>query len=409
VLEVYLTAADLEHINKDMKRIPKVAIFFETSAVNDRRITRGIIKYAVLCGPWLFYSKMHPFYMTQGKDAWHKRILPELKVWRPDGIIAHVDAKRAKELLDFGVPTILQPLTEPMSMGSSTLRDDNRTTAKKGVEYLLDLGFKNYAFCGFANIYWSDERSAAFVKRIEQAGFEPHVYKPPRSRHRSFVEEDRTFLSEWLKRLPKPVAVMACNDIRGREVIDASRLADLVVPDEVAVLGVDDDNLVCDVTNPPLSSVSLNTEKAGYEAAKMLDKMMSNRKSKPKDITVSPTHVVARQSTDTLAIEDLEVVKAIRFIRAFRSREIGVNDVVATTTLARRALEQRFKKLLKRSIYREIRRVHVEQVAQMLLETTTPVYQIALSLGYSSSEHIARPFRKEKGMNPQEYRRRYSR
>jgi len=390
-----------------MKRVPKVAIFFEASAVNDRRITKGIIKYAMLCGPWLFYSKMHPFYMMQGKDAWHRRILPELKGWRPDGIIAHVDRKRAEELLDLGVPTILQPLREPASPGSTALRDDEQATAEMGAEYLLNLGFRNYAFCGFANVFWSDERGAAFVKRIERAGFHPHIYAPPKSRQHGFVVEDRASLSDWLRSLPKPVALMACNDIRGQQVIDASRLADLTVPDEVAVLGVDDDNLVCEVTNPPLSSVGLGTEKAGYEAARMLDRMMSKRKAKTKDIIISPTHVAARQSTDTLAIEDIEVVKAIRFIRTFRSREIGVNDVVAATTVARRALEQRFKKILNRSIYQEIRRIRVEQVAQMLLETTAPVYQIALTLGYSSSEHIARPFRKEKGMSPQEYRRRY--
>jgi len=405
----YLTAADIEHINKNMKRIPKVAIFFERSAVNDRRIIRGIIKYSTLCGPWLFYSKMHPFYMLQGRDAWHKRILPELRTWGPDGIIAHVDTTRAQELTEFGVPTILQPLREPVNTGTSVLGDDNQAVGEMGAESLLELGFKNYAFCGFANVYWSQERSEAFLKRILRAGFEPHIYEPPESHRWSFVEEDREFLCEWLISMPKPIAVMACNDIRGQQVVDACKLTDTIVPDEVAVLGVDNDDLICDSTNPPLSSVALGTEKAGYEVAQLLDRMMHRRKKRKwPGTTIHPTHIITRQSTDILAIDDPDVAKAVRFIRTHRRSEIGVHDVVDATTLARRALEQRFKRILKRSIHQEIRRVRVEQVAQMLLETTMPVYKIALTLGYSSSEHIARPFRKEKGMSPQEYRRRYS-
>ena len=403
-----MTAAEVEHINENMKRIPKIAIFFETSAVNDRRITRGIIKYSSLCGPWLFYSKVHPFYMLQGKNAWRKRILPELRIWDPDGIIAHVDITKAQELMELGAPIILQPLREPVSMGPSVLRDDNQAVGEIGAEYLLERGFKNYAFCGFPNVYWSQERSEAFVKRILRAGFEPHLYEPPESHRWSFVEEDREFLCKWLISMSKPIAVMACNDIRGQQVVDACKLTDTIVPDEVAVLGVDNDDLICDIANPPLSSVALGTEKAGYEAAQLLDRMMHRKKRKWPKTTIHPTHIVTRQSTDILAIDDPEVAKATNFIRTHRRSEIGVYDVVDATTLARRALEQRFKKILNRSVYQEIRRVRVEQVTKMLLETTMPVYKIALTLGYSSSEHIARPFRKEKGMSPQEYRRRYS-
>lgn len=403
-----MTAAEVEHINENMKRIPKIAIFFETSAVNDRRITRGIIKYSSLCGPWLFYSKVHPFYMLQGKDAWRKRILPELRIWGPDGIIAHVDTTKAQELMELGVPIILQPLREPVSMGPSVLGDDNQAVGEIGAEYLLEQGFKNYAFCGFPNVYWSRERSEAFVKRILRAGFEPHLYEPPESHRWSFVEEDREFLCKWLISMPKPIAVMACNDIRGQQVVDACKLTDTIVPGEVAVLGVDNDDLICDSANPPLSSVALGTEKAGYEVAQLLDRMMHREKKRkwPKT-TIHPTHIVTRQSTDILAIDDPEVAKAVNFIRTHRRSEIGVRDVVDATTLARRALEQRFKEILNRSVYQEIRRVRVEQVTKMLLETTMPVYKIALTLGYSSSEHIARPFRKEKGMSPKEYRRRY--
>jgi LacI family transcriptional regulator len=391
-----------------MRKIPKVALFFETSAVNDRRIVRGIIKYSSHCGPWFFYSKMHPFYMLQGRNVWRQKILPELRQWKPDGIIAHASSNKVKDLTELGTPMILQALTEPLGLPSSTLGDQNRTVGEMGAEYLLELGFTNYGFCGFPSVYWSEERGKAFAERIYRAGFKPRVYKSSKSRRQAFVEEDRRVLCDWLRSLRKPVAVMACNDIRGQQVIDACRLARLTVPEEIAVLGVDNDDLICNTTSPTLSSVALSTEKAGYEAAQLLDKMMHQRKKKKwPTITIHPTHIETRHSTNTLAIDDPELVQAIRFIRTHRRSDIGVHNVVDATTLARRALEQRFKKTLGRSIYQEIRRVRVDQVAQMLLETTMPVYQIALTLGYSSSEHIARPFRKERGMSPQEYRRRY--
>ncbi|MCJ7692601.1 MAG: hypothetical protein MUO22_04230, partial [Sedimentisphaerales bacterium] len=189
-----------------MRKIPKVALFFETSAVNDRRIVRGIVKYSSHCGPWLFYSKMHPFYMLQGRNVWREKILPELHVWNPDGIIAHASSNKVKDLIELGTPIILQALTEPLGLPSSTLGDQNQTVAEMGAEYLLELGFTNYGFCGFPRVYWSEERSKAFAERIYRAGFKPHVYKSPKSRQQAFIEEDRRVLSDWLRSLPKPVA-----------------------------------------------------------------------------------------------------------------------------------------------------------------------------------------------------------
>ncbi len=392
-----------------MKKIPKVALFFETSAVNDRRVMRGIARYASLRGPWIFYTKPHPFYMTRGKDIWHKRILPELKSWIPDGIIAHIDKRRAKELIALNVPIILESLVESETSGRITFGDDNVSIGKTGAEYLLNLGFKNYAFCGFVGISWSQTRSDAFCKSISTAGFNIFTYQS-RATHiyqKSFVVEDQKSLCDWLGSLPKPVAVMACNDARARHIIDACNFSGLEVPDKVAVVGVDDDDLICDLTNPQISSIALSSEKMGYETAEILDKLIAGKKPKQTAVINHPANVVTRLSTEILAIDDPEVAKAVRFIRDHRRFEITVDDVVEATCLGRRVLENRFRRILKRPIFHEIRRVRVEQVARMLLETTLPVYKIANDLGYSSSEHIARPFRAEMDMSPQEYRLKY--
>jgi len=370
---------------------------------------RGIAKYSRLHGPWLFYNKRHPFYMTQGHSIWQQKVLPELKAWAPDGVIAHVNSRKAKELLSFKVPTILSALVEPEYLGSTYFADDNTAIATMAADYLLELGFKNFAYCGYHHQFWSNERCESFVNKISRAGFKTDIYRQPNLYSRGFMQEDQVFLSHWLKSLPKPVAVMACNDARAQQVIDACKLADLNVPEQVAVLGVDNDDLVCDTMTPQLSSVALGTEKAGYETAELLDRMTSRKKIKSPRISILPTHIEIRQSTDILAIEDPELAKAINFIRTYKHQhETTVDDVVGVTTLSRRALEQRFRKALNRSIYEEIRHVCVERVARMLLETTMPVFQIATSLGFSSSEHIARPFRKETGMSPKEYRRKYA-
>jgi LacI family transcriptional regulator len=393
-----------------MKKIPKVALFFETSAVNDRRTMRGIAKYASLRGPWIFYTKLHPFYMMRGKDIWRKRILPELKSWGPDGIIAHVDERRAGDLIALNVPIIHESMAESKIGGRIAFGDDNLSIGKAGAEYFLNMGFKNYAFCGFVGISWSHTRSEAFCKRISAAGFEVFTYQGYASniRQKFFVIEDQKPLCDWLKSLPKPVAVMACNDARAQQIIDACNFSDIEIPDNVAVLGVDNDDLVCDLTSPQISSVAIGSEKMGYEIANLLDNLMAGKKPKQTVVANHPTHVVARQSTEILAIDDPDVAKAVKFIRNHRRSEITVDDVVEATCLGRRALENRFRKILRRPIFHEIRRVRVEQVARMLLETTLPVYRIADELGYSSSEHIARPFRAEMGMSPQEYRLKYS-
>ena len=200
---------------------------------------------------------------------------------------------------------------------------------------------------------------------------------------------------------------MACNDVRGQHILDSCKLANLGVPDEVAVLGVDNDDLICDTSTPPLSSVALGLQEGGYRIARLLDKLMSVKKAKWEPIYIVPSHVETRQSTNVLSIDDQEVAKAARFIQTNARLNLSVDEAVKSTTLARRALEQRFRKVLNKTIHEEIRRICVERTSRMLLETNMTVYQIAAALGSPNCEHLARTFRREKGMSPKEYRRKY--
>jgi len=202
---------------------------------------------------------------------------------------------------------------------------------------------------------------------------------------------------------------MVCSDDRSQEICEACRIADIHVPEEVAIIGVDNDEVFCELSNPRLSSVAFNTEKAGYEAAELLDKLISGRKVKDIRVVVHPTHIVTRHSTDILAVEDEEAAKAIRFIREHQNKSIQVCDVVNAVGVSRRSLERRFRKSLGRSVHEEIRRVHIDQVCRMLIGTNLSVTKISRVLGYPDIDNIARYFKKEKGTTPLAYRKRYGR
>ncbi len=200
---------------------------------------------------------------------------------------------------------------------------------------------------------------------------------------------------------------MVCNDDRGQNILEASQIADLNVPDEVAVIGVDNDMLVCEVSEPSMSSVPLNDERAGYESAELLAKLMAGQKLTHQEIVVQPTNVVIRESTDSLAIEDGDIAKAVRFIRHHATEMIQVSDVVNVVPMSRRSLQSSFRRLLSRSVFEEIKRVRVDKYARMLVETNMSISQIAAALGHPSFENMKSYVRSVKGMSPTAYRKKY--
>jgi LacI family transcriptional regulator len=215
-------------------------------------------------------------------------------------------------------------------------------------------------------------------------------------------------ISEWLAGIPKPIGILACSDDRGEEIIEAAKIAGVKIPEQVAVMGIDNDSLACNLLNPTLSSVALNTQAIGYEAAELLYKLIKGEeKMKGQQLLISPKYIEVRQSTNILAIEDSDVASAISFIRQKAKEPIQVQDVADFTTISRRVLESRFRKILGRSILQEIRRVRVETIAKLVCATNIPIKSIAASLGFASIDHISRYFKEEKGISLREYRQKY--
>jgi LacI family transcriptional regulator len=213
-------------------------------------------------------------------------------------------------------------------------------------------------------------------------------------------------LAAWLKSLNKPVGLMACYDVRARHVLMTCRRLGLLVPEDVAIIGVDNDELMCELTNPPLSSVEQGSRRIGFEAAALLDRLMAGQKSPQKRFTVEPEGIVARQSSDILAIKDVEVAAALQFIRHHACKGIQVPDVVWTVAISRSAIESRFKAVTGRTIHAEIQRVQIERARQLVTATNLSLKQVAVEAGFRYLQHMTTLFRFHLGQTPGEYRKR---
>ena len=393
-----------------MSKMHRVLLLFDTSGAASRRTLKGIATYSKLHGPWVFFREP-PFYVASTFGLTRiTRKLPNPKTWDVDGVIAHIPhTKHWRKIVPKNVPAIISLYTVVKSRDFCNFVTDDVEIGRMAAEYFIGKNFRNFAFFGYRNICWSQTRGNSFFETLAKAGFMAHTLTQSglESMNTRSKRSGRSELGEWLCSLPKPLALMACNDDRALDVCDACKTMGLHIPHDVAVLGVDNDDLACELANPPLSSIAVNNERAGYEAAALLDQLMSGKNGDNKHITAIPTHIVTRQSTDIFAVADPEVVNALNFVQQHSTEDIHVDDVVRAVPLSRRVLESRFRKTVGRSILSEIRQARVQQVVQMLVETNLPISEIAKSLSYSGVEHIARYFRREKGMSLIEYRRQF--
>jgi LacI family transcriptional regulator len=282
---------------------------------------------------------------------------------------------------------------------------DSREIGEMAARHFLDRGFTNFAFCGYENMWWSQGRADAFDRTIESAGFAVHHYRQPKARSQRTWHKEQIHMANWLKSLPIPCGLMASTDDRAKHVIEASKIAGRSVPEDIAVLGVDNDDLVCDFSYPAISSVALDVEAAGYEAGGVLESLMQDKEAHAQKILIRPTHIVTRHSTDVLAIGDSDVTDSLRFIREHAKEPIQVRDVVAAGTISRRRLYQKFQNALGRSINQEIRRVRVEIIMELLIETDLSITEITRLLGFTGVDHISRYFKRETGVSPYDFRR----
>jgi len=326
--------------------------------------------------------------------------LSKIRKRNPTGVIMR-ELRRNEQILSLNLPTVISTWRHEKIPEIPDLYVDNVAIGEMAAEHLLERGFEDFAFCGMDEFFWSNQRRQGFTDRIARAGFDVIAYGRPRSGRRRSWENEQSLLADWIKSLPRPVGMMACIDERAQDIAEVAKLVGLRIPEDIAVVGCDNDELICDLSYPPLSSVELNAEKAGYEAAELLHRMMTGEeKMGDHSIPVKPSRVVKRLSTDICAVEDADVAAALHFIRKHAREAIQVEDVARAVALSRHGLYKRFQTLLNRSVQEEIRRTRVEQICISLLETKLSVSRIASDFGYGGPEHLARYFKQQKGMTP---------
>ena len=375
----------------------KVALLVETSNAYARELLHGVRDWLRQHGPWSLW--LAETGRGAAPPAW-------LRDWRGDGIIARIENPAiARAVAASGLPTV-DVSAARLLHDLPGLETDDRALAHTAAEHLRERGFQSFGYCGDARFNWSRWRGAAFAAHLEQHGFRCAQFpeSTPNRARSTDGETELTALAEWIRDLPKPVGIFAGYDIRGLQVLEACRRLGVAVPDSVAVLGVDNDELLCDLADPPLSSVIPDVRRTGFEAAALLDRMMRGQKIRGEGRLFAPQGVATRQSTDVVAVDDRQVSAAVRFIREHACQGIGVADVLKAVPMSRRVLETRFRKLLGRSPHEQILNVKLERVKRLLTETDLSLAAIAERTGFAHVEYLSVAFKRQTGVNASEFR-----
>jgi LacI family transcriptional regulator len=379
-------------------RCPQVALLIDTATDWGRRMIRGIGRYAQQQGGW-------DIWLEQRCQHAPGRLPPG---WRGAGVVARVaDRAMARHLAASSGAVVNVSTAQIPGVDFPTVAADLRVAARLGVEHLLDQGFRHFGYFAPLGVSYVDIHYESFVERLAEAGHTCSLLTARRgSGPNTLWRKRQRDLQRWLTALPKPVAVLTWTSERGREVLYACRALGLLVPEQVAVLGGDEDTLLCETCNPPLSGVALTSERIGYEAAALLDRLLHGAPAPTEPILIEPTRVVIRQSTDILAIDDQDLARAIAFVRNHADQPIQVSDILRAVPVSRSWLERRFQESLGRSPAEEIRRVHLDRAKQLLSETDMPVPDVAAAAGFRSREYLAYAFKQATGLTPREYRTR---
>ncbi len=379
----------------------KILLLLESARTCERDFLRGIARYSHLHGPWAFYRKPK-FYLKHHSPGIS---LSQIRTFDPDGIVVS-DTENLAPLLHLDKPTLIHAFKTD-AHDRPTIVGDSQQTGRMAANHLLGLGFSKFAYCGLGKYYWSRGRHASFGETIEEAGFDVSYFELHPEQVKNALPKELWRLAKWLSSVI-PAGLMACADDCSQHIVEACKIADIRIPEQIGLIGVDNDDMVCELSDPPLSSIALDFAKAGYDAADLLDHLMSSQGASHQRITVHPSHIVTRASTDILAIDDKDVAMAVQFIRQHTNTLIQIADVLNHVTCSQRTLHQKFQSSLGRSVHQEIKRVRIERIAKLLRETDLPISTIAIKLGYSNINHISRYFQQAMNLTPLAYRKQFS-
>lgn len=381
-----------------MVRLILLTDFTETFSYN---LLKGILAYSKNHDPWVI-CRMPPSYKNSHGI---RGVLKWAKAWQADAIIGRFENEDNVAIFrKNGIIALAQDYKSRFN-NIPNITGDYRATGKMAAEFFLSKGFQNFAFYGYRDAVWSQERCEGFYECISAHGFAHnfHIYQEQSLDDLWFFESPP--LLTWLKSLPKPIALMACDDNQGNRIAEVCRINGIRVPDKIAILGVDNDDIICNLSDPPLSSINHNIVRGGFEAAALIDRLLNDEERNYRDVVLQPVNIVSRQSTDFYSTTDVHIHKVLTYIHQNLASKITVSDIVRQVPLSRRLLEIRFKQATKQSIHKYIFNLRMVRFAQLLLTSDAPIADVAEQVGICNFKNLSRQFKALKKVSPNEYRK----
>ena len=376
----------------------KILLITDLTSAYSRSLLRGIVRYAKSKGNWTFLRMPLSYKMMHGDEE----IIRCARKWKVNAIVAQINNVDVVKLRSLNIPIIVQNYGDRIA-GVCNLTGDYVGTGEMAADYFMSLGYSSFAFYGVKETIWSRERYAGFRNRLSAAGY--HI--------QSFFEQipnydswslDNDKMVAWLRQLPPKTALFACDDYYALIVSDACRSHDIRIPEDIAILGVDNDEMICNISTPPLSSIIIDAEDGGYKAGTMLENMIEGQISYPANIIVPPVHVITRGSTSSYAMKDKYIMQVVEYIANNYNSEISVPDLLELIPMSRRQFEIKFKENTGMSVYRYILNYRVDKLAEKLLSSDRKIEDLAVDCGFFDSKNVSRTFQKIKGMTPSEFR-----
>lgn len=374
----------------------KIILVIDCTTEFDRKLLRGMMKYSKENGPWLFFRTPSDYKFENGREEW---VAQWAKEWGADAIIGRWDESKLDLLSKLDIPIVLQN-TKSRSNIYSNLTGEYIRTGQMAAEYFRKKFFTSYAFYGIKDVIWSTEKGR---------GFREEVLKE-KSQYSQFEEDARTVydrqkLTEWLESLPKGTALFCCDDAHALTITETCKIAGISVPEDIAVLGVDGDDLICEISDPPISSIQLEVEHGGYETCRLLHQQILNKRREPFNVFISPSEIKERNSTRAFNISDPHIMSVVKYIDENYMCDIRMESIFKLVPLSRRSVEMRFKKATGMSIYQYLLNTRIEHFAYLLTTTDKPYIDLAYEVGFRDFANVTRTFRKYKGCTPLEHRK----
>lgn len=379
----------------------KILLLTDFSSGYSRNLLKGIVRYSKEVGNWSFQRMPLYYRMLYGENG----VVEWAKKWQADAIIAQLTDVNIELLNDLNIPIIVQNYRD-RNKAVSNLTGDYFNTGVMAAKFFLNRGYRNFAFYGFKGAIWSRERADGYSHEIEKQGYKLAVLEND-NKDKEEWSYNHTVLGNWLQSLPKPVALFACDDHFALQISETCNVYNINVPDDIAILGVDNDDLLCNISDPPLSSIVLDVENGGYNAGKLLHQLITKEITEPFNIVVNPLIIERRKSTEKYAVSDKNIRTILNYIEKNYANHLSVEELVKQVPLSRRVLEKKFKEETGESLYQYIQNYRIDQFTRLLITTDYSLFEAALQSGFENYKNVSRIFRKYKALSPAEYRKRY--